>query len=227
MRFALFPGKERLSKASGAKKKATGHPVRLRYSRFVQMMKVVLPSLAAALLSLVVIWPQLSSLDGGLALFSSGMGIKAADMLAIQNPHYYGTDNGNQPFSVTALVATQIDAENMVFSLEKPSADLSQKDGGSVIVNADAGLFRQKEDILDLMGGVSLYKSDGYEMHTESVSLNTKEGSGAGDDPVSGQGPGGEIAAEGIRLWDGGNRVMFTGKAKAILNASESKGEGQ
>ena len=212
-----------IARMFGKGKGTSVHAVRLRYSRFVSMMKVILPSLAAALLSLVVIWPQLSSLDSGFNLGFSGIDLKTTDMLAMQNPRYYGTDDNNLPFSVTAVVATQIDAENMVLSLEKPAADLTQKDGGSVILNADIGLFRQKENILDLMGGVDLYKSDGYEMHTESVRLNTKDGSGVGDDPVRGQGPGGTIEGEGIRLWDGGKRIMFTGRAKAVLATSGGK----
>lgn len=197
--------------------------VQLQYSRFVSLMKVILPSLAAALLSLLVIWPQFSLFDSGFGLNFLDIDLKSADMSAMQGPRYFGTTSDNLPFSVMATTATQIDTENNVVSLDKPKADLAQKDGGSVLLLADMGLFRQQEDLLDLLGGVDLFRSDGYEVHTESIRVNVKLGTAIGDDRTVGQGPAGTIEGEGVRIFDSGDRILVTGRSRALLYAARQK----
>lgn len=196
-----------------------------RYSRFVGLMKMVLPASAAALLGLLLVWPNLSSRESAFYLSLGDISFRDVDTQSMQNPRYHGTDNGNLPFSVTADVATQVDPVNSVISLENPAADISRKNGGQIMLNAETGLFRQKDDLLDLIGGVGLYQNDGYELHTDSVRVNVKENTVTGDAPTSGQGPGGTIEGEGVRVWDGGNRIMFTGKTKAVLFTGKPGGK--
>jgi lipopolysaccharide export system protein LptC len=190
------------------------------YSRFVGMMKLMLPAMAAALLGLVVAWPKLAPRDEEFQLAFANFDLKTVDTLSMQNPHYYGTDNKNLPFTVTADVATQVDPQNMVISLENPVADLTQKSGTGVVINADNGFFRQKDETLDLLGHVDLYQDSGYEMHTESARLRVDKGDATGDEPAHGHGPAGTIEGEGFRMWDRGRTIIFTGKAKAVLSVA-------
>lgn len=192
-----------------------------RYSRFVGLMKMVLPASAAALLGLILVWPNLSSRESAFFMSLGNISFRDVDTQSMQNPRYHGTDDSNLPFAVTADVATQVDPINSVVSLENPAADIARKGGGQIILNAEMGLFRQKDDLLDLIGGVGLYQNDGYELHTDSVRVNIKENAITGDAPTNGQGPGGTIEGEGIRVWEGGNRIMFTGKTKAVLFAGK------
>lgn len=199
-----------------------GRSMLVRYSRFVTLMKRLLPAMAAAILGLLVVWPKLQ-----VASFSvSGLprlNTKNVDTLSMLNPHYYGTDEKNLPFTITADVATQTDPQNLVVSLEKPVADLTQKGGSSTVISSDVGFFRQKDEILDLLGHVDLYQDNGYEVHTESARMQVAQGNATGDQPTRGQGPTGTIEGEGFRLWDRGKVIVFTGKAKAVLNTAKAK----
>lgn len=197
-------------------------PAPARYSRFVGMMKIALPSAAAALLGLVVIWPKVAPRDSVFRHAFANFNIKAIDTQSMQNPHYYGTDNQNVPFSVTANYATQVDVQNNVLSLDVPVADFTRKDGTGVILNADSGLFRQKDEILDLLGHVDLYMDNGFEMHSNSARLFVKTGDAAGDDPVHAQNPGGVIDGEGFRMQDRGHAISFTGHCVAVLDLAGS-----
>lgn len=193
-----------------------------RYSRFVGLMKVMLPAIAAALLGLVVVWPKLAPRDSAFRDAFAGFNMKTVDTLSMQNPRYYGTDNKNLPFAVTATLATQVDQQNMVVSLENPTADFTQKNGSGVILSADVGFFRQKEQILDLIGHVDLYQDTGYEVHTNSARIEVAKGNASGDEPTKGHGPAGSIEGEGFRLWERGRSIIFTGKAKAVLTMAKS-----
>lgn len=194
----------------------------VRYSRFVGMMKIILPSVAAALLGLVVIWPKVAPRDSVFQKAFADFNMKSIDTQSMQNPRYYGTDNQNLPFSVTANFATQVDLQNNVISLEAPVADFTRKDGTGVILNADSGLFRQKDEILDLLGHVDLYQDSGFEVHTNSARLFVRQGDATGDEPTRAQGPNGTIEGEGFRLLERGRSVIFTGHCKAVLYTAKS-----
>ena len=193
------------------------------YSRFVGLMKVMLPAVAAALLGLLVVWPKLKPVDDKFRLAFANFNLKAVDTLSMLKPRFYGTDEKNMPFTVTADVATQVDPQAMVVSMENPVADLTQKDGTGVIINSDVGFYRQKDDTLDLMGHVDVFQESGYEVHTDSARVQVDEGNATGDDPTHGQGPAGTIEGEGFRLWDRGRTIMVTGKSKAVLSMTGNK----
>ncbi|HEY1723259.1 MAG TPA: LPS export ABC transporter periplasmic protein LptC [Magnetospirillaceae bacterium] len=191
--------------------------LKARYSRFVGLMKVVLPAVAAALLGLLIVWPRLSPQHEATTVGFTQPDAARVDNLSIRNPKYYGTDEKNLPFTVTADVATQLDPNNMVVTLEKPTADLVNGGGTGMVVDANIGFYRQKDDTLDLMGHVDLYRDDGYELHTESARIQIAKGNSSGDQPITGQGPAGTLSGEGFTSTDRGRTIVFTGKSKAVL----------
>lgn len=195
--------------------------LRPRYSRFVGLMKVVLPAVAAALLGLLIVWPRLSPQRQASTVSLSQPDAARVDNLSVRNPKYYGTDEKNLPFTVTADVATQLDPNNMVVTLEKPAADLVRGDGTGMVIDANIGFYRQKDDTLDLMGHVDLYRDDGYELHTESARVEIAKGAASGDQPISGQGPAGTLSGEGFTSTDRGRTIVFTGKSKAVLEVGQ------
>jgi lipopolysaccharide export system protein LptC len=194
--------------------------LRPRYSRFVGLMKVVLPAVAAALLGLLIVWPRLSPQHQPAAVGFAQPSSAQVDALSIRNPRYYGTDEKNLPFTVTAEVATQLDPKNMVVTLEKPTADLVRGNGKNLVVDANLGFYRQKDDTLDLLGHVDMFRDDGYELHTESARIQIARGDASGDQPVTGQGPAGRLSGQGFTLTDRGRIITFTGKSKAVLTVA-------
>ncbi|OIR08033.1 lipopolysaccharide-assembly, LptC-related [mine drainage metagenome] len=188
-----------------------------RYTRFVGIMRLVLPAIAAALLGLVLIWPKVAPRNSVFRAAFAGFNLKTIDTMAMQNPRYYGTDNQNMPFTVTARVATQVDTQSMAEELEKPQADFTTKGGAGVILQADNGLFRQKVNLLDLLGHVDLYEDTGYEVHSNSARINVATNDASGDEPTHGHGPAGTITGEGFRMLQRGQDIIFTGKAHAVL----------
>jgi lipopolysaccharide export system protein LptC len=194
------------------------------YSRFVGMMKLALPATAVALLGLLIVWPKLAPRDEEFRVaFANFKATQGIDTQSMVNPRYFGTDDKNQPFTVTAELGTQVDQELQAVSMDRPVAHLDKRDGGSMVINSDLGVFQQKANTLDLYGHVDLYQDKGYEVHSDSAHIDVGTRDGFGEEPTHGWGPAGVIDGEGFRLWDGGSRIMFTGKAKAVLNMSKSQ----
>jgi lipopolysaccharide export system protein LptC len=218
-RMSLKPQAERASDLLAAGEIKSRDP---RYTRFVGWMKIVLPSVAALVLGLVLVWPQIVGRDERFRVSFSNISTKDVDTLSMVNARYYGTDKDNQPFSVTADTANEASKGAKAVELDAPKADLTTKDGQWLVLSADNGLYSQPSSTLDLLGNVNLFHDKGYEIHTPSASADLKMGSASGDDVVHGQGPFGVLTSEGFRLYDKGARIVFTGKAHLVLDPKAS-----
>ncbi len=190
-----------------------------RRNPMVGIMKVLLPATAVALLLLVVAWPQLRPRDDSFRLQIAAVGPAGGDKPQVLNPRVLGVDDRSRPFQITANVGSRILGEHgqEVYELEQPKADMSTENGSWVAVMADQGLYDGESQLLYLEGNVSLFHDNGAEFVTSAATVNLDDQTATGDVPIAGQGPTGLIEAEGFRLLDRGNRILFTGRARMTI----------
>ena len=199
------------------------------YSRFVGMMKVLLPVGAALLIILVAAWPYLQPADGRFLIGFSTMVATEAESPNIVNPRLVGIDADNNPFSITADLAKNFQIRKDFWDtgepveLEMPKADLTLEDGSWLVLTAETGLLSPAEKTLELTGAVNLFHDSGYELRTEIATIDLQAGAAGSDVAVEGQGPFGNLNAEGMKLSDKGRTITFTGKAKLIIYPGFSK----
>lgn len=195
------------------------------YSRFVQMMKFILPMVALALVILVIAWPYLKSNDLSFRLNFAALNAGQTEDPAMVNPRYLGVDKDNQAYSITADLARKLTEEDDDVELEMPKADIALEDGTWLVLTAENGIFRRLKKTLDLTGAVNLFHDSGFEFRTDKAQVDLESGTATGNVAVRGQGPFGDIYAEGFRLTDKGKTILFTGKSKLIIyrNAGRTK----
>lgn len=198
-----------------------------RYSRFVRIMKILLPALAVSLLGLVVVWPRLRFDDTRFRIGFAKLSPDQVQTLAMDNPRYFGIDQNNRPFTLIANRASQEDGQPDVIDLTQPKGDFSTKDGSNVSISGERGYYHQKAQLLDLEGAVSLYHDKGYELHTERAEINLADSSAHGDAPVHGQGPQGLLAGEGFRISNKGADVLVTGRSQLSLQGAGAAAPGR
>ncbi len=191
-----------------------------KYSRFVSAMKIVLPTTAVFLLALVLILPQLrdepDQFSADIVPAQGGTG----DSLSLVNARYVGTDDSGQPFSVTAESVRESSLAQDEIDLVAPQADISLNDGTWLVVGAETGRYHRKNQVLQLQGAVNLFQDQGYELHTEAVTIHLEEGRAKSLVPTRSQGPFGQLESRGFELEDKGKTVFFTGPARLLLNPS-------
>lgn len=193
----------------------------VRYSRFVGWMQIVLPSLAAVLLALVLAWPKLMQDDDRFQIGFAKLSPKEVETLSMVNSRYFGVDQANRPFAVSADLAVQQPGDADLVALTAPKADFTNSSGANVFVDADTGLYHQQSKILDLAGTVNLFHDTGYELHTTAATIDLVHNSARGTEPITGHGPQGRtLAAEGFEVRDRGLEVVFTGKATMTMAAA-------
>ncbi|MBK18248.1 MAG: LPS export ABC transporter periplasmic protein LptC [Rhodospirillaceae bacterium] len=187
------------------------------YSRFVLLMRIALPVAAAAIIALVVAWPQLGEKPKGFRLGVSKVTIHDSGGQQIVNPRFSSTDANQRPFNLTADSAFQQKQDPNLVDLAFPKADMTKKTGTWMALSADSGLYNRKSEILNLKGTVNLFHDSGYELKTSVAQVNMAEGTAEGNDAISGHGPGGTVKGAGFRILERGKTMIFTGKSQMVL----------
>lgn len=187
------------------------------HSRFVQRSKWILPSLAVSLLLLVATWPQLKSAVDRLHINLPRIDLSDARNLRMMEPRYSGIDRDSRPYVLTATSATQASGSDDIVSLEAPKADMTTNSDSWLQVTSYTGTYQPQPQLLDLYGDVELYQDRGNEFHTDSARVDVANGTATSDQPVTGQGPFGQVTAEGFTMLDRGAVIQFTGKTNLVL----------
>ena len=195
-----------------------------RYSRFVALMKLILPVIAGILIMMVVLWPELNDHPSRFQIGVAQIEIDGADGQKLVNARYTGVDRDNNPFSVTAETLAQNPDDETVVDLKNPKADITVSGGSWLAVMSPNGQYRKDDQVLELFGGVNAFHDLGYEFRTEHAIVNFQDGSAFGASPVHGQGPFGELQSEGFRVFESGAIIVFTGRARLLLYPTK-KGE--
>jgi len=191
--------------------------MRSGYSLFVGIMKVLLPAAAAIFIMLLLAWPELTPGKEGFDLDLSELTIDQPEGLTVLNARFTGLDSRNQPFLVTADVASQAPDNDSVITLELPKADITLQDGTWVALSARDGLYDRVRQTVDLVGQVSFFHDRGFELHTATAQFDLNKGTAMSRETVTGQGVFGQIESTGFDSFDQGDRIIFSGPSRLLL----------
>lgn len=181
------------------------------YTRFVGILKIVLPLLALALTAIVVIWPELQDHA------TERAAVADADPGRMMSPRLSGIDADDRPYSIVGTSARQSDAGGDVVIFDNLEAEITMEDGTWLAVLSEHGMVDNVRSVIELSGNVNLFRDDGYTFYTDKVNIDLEENTAWGDDPVQAHGPAGEIAAQGFRIDNDSGVVVFTGRSELLL----------
>ena len=183
-----------------------------RMARFVWRLRIGLPVLAGAVLLLLFLWPSL------LPNFRISDIAKNVPDLVIDNLHYTGVDDKNEPYSVQAAQATRPTALHGIYDLVKPEGEITLQNGAWLDGKADNGRYDENAKKLWLGGNVRIFHDKGYQITTDEARINLNTSDAWGEKDVLIQGPFGTLRGVGFRFLDSGKTVIIKGPAKAILS---------
>lgn len=229
--FATLPAERRRGLVPSRARSAPSPGALARRRWLVRLAKLGLPLLAAGLFGLILFWPDIDGRDGRLAFRHGNTPVPEA--LQVLAPRYQGLDEMNRPYTVTARSgrvarppAGTTDAETPaagmeIVLLEQPKADIVLTDGGWIYLESLQGRYDRAARTLDLEGDVTVFHDNGLTFRTRHAAVEIDAGSARGDQATSAQGPFGTIHAEGFEMTERGAVVVFTGRARAVLEARE------
>lgn len=191
-----------------------------RYSRRVALLKRVLPGVGLALLLLVAAWPRLQPLIDSVRFNLPAIDVREARELTMVHPRYSGVDRQNRPFVVTAATGRQTPDRDDLMSLEEPRAQMHPRPGTTIRLSAASAIYQAQAQLLDLFDNVNLWRDDGTRFVTRSAHVDLARDIAEGNAFVVGHGPEGDLSADGFRILDKGDRVVFIGKSDLVLKGS-------
>jgi lipopolysaccharide export system protein LptC len=180
-----------------------------------------LPVIGVALLALVAIWPRLVPLLESVRFGFPVIDLREAHELRMLNPRYAGVDRENRPYVVTSAIGRQASNRDDLMSLERPRAEMTMHNGALVVVTAATAMYQSQAQLLDLFGDVNLLHDNGTRFVTNTAHVDVAADTAAGNDAVTGHGPSGDITAQGFRVVDRGNTIVFTGKSNLLLKGTK------
>jgi lipopolysaccharide export system protein LptC len=215
---AVFPADESGLRFPGLRRNGGPRRERDRYSRFVGLAKFVFPGIACMLLLTAVFWPNFSGTKQHIErTIKDSFSASAFRNFEMLSPTYFSTDERNRPYQLNAKSARQLNRNSDAINLVAPKARIRLEKGNWVAVSARNGKYSQKKQLLTLTGNVYLLHDANYTFRTEQATVNLKDKSAWGNKPVFAKGPKGSVEAEGFRVVDKGQTVIFTGKSKVVL----------
>ncbi len=206
----------RLERLSGASNARAYNP---KYSKFIRLMRLILPLFALVIVGLVFAWGNMS--DDNIVPVESAKAPKSIGKNELLNPRFESVDDKKQPYTITAKRAMQGEENEDYILLKEPLADIMLNSGNWVAIKSVEGGFSQDHQRLLLRGGVEMFHDDGYQMRTPILNVDLEAGTAWSEDDVSGQGPAGTIEAKGLQLDNNKGELIFTGPAKLTLTLNK------
>jgi lipopolysaccharide export system protein LptC len=185
----------------------------LRYSKFVALMKRVLSLGAFLIIAAVLAFFFVQRQPRQLSMSYEKLG-RIENDLAMVKPKLTGTDAKGNPFVITAEMAVQDSKNPKKASLQNLEADLVLEKNGWINARAKTGMVDMAVGQLELSGGIDVFTDTGYELHSQSASMNLKQSEVHGHQPVTGRGPEGTFRADKFHADRNTNLLTLTGNVQ-------------
>lgn len=194
------------------------------YSRFVRIMKVMLPVIALSLVAMVILYSANGRDGETIRITTTQLKDITADR-ALLAPKLVGTDGRGQPFTVTAKGASVEPGKARLMTIDDVKADITMQDKSWLQVGATEGVLDVEGKTLDLKRTINIYSDRGYECHTEQARYDFGSGVLKGDKPIKCQGPLGVIAARRFEGMKDPGILKFSGGVSTNYFPAARQGE--
>lgn len=189
-----------------------------------RLFKIVLPCIAAALLGVMVVMPNIKKsvdLSENVTLPKKG----EMEKLHIEQTVFNTIDSKNRVNKLFADNVDETEAGSQIYKIINPKA-IIPTDNGHTDVTSDIGYFDQNSNVLQLEKNVKAVVDEDTVITTLRANYDFKQEKGWGTDPVFAKGSWGDMQAEAfdydkiaqILVLKGNNRITTD---KGILTAKE------
>ena len=170
--------------------------VRRHTTDWRRLFKILLPCLAAGLLGLVIIIPNIRKnvdLSDNITLPRKN----EMEKLHIEQTVFNTVDSKNRVNKIVADSVDEVDAGSQVYEIMHPKAVLPT-DRGQTVITSQKGYFNQNKNILELETEVKAVIDDDTEVTTSKATYDFNSEKGWGKEHVKAVGNWGNMLAEGF-----------------------------
>lgn len=191
-----------------------------RHSRFVRLMRYVLPAAAFLVLAGVFV-PMIVVPRLPLGIDLSGVSFNGREV-TMTKPHLTGRGNKGQSYEVRAERAVQDVAENRVLELFEVAGRIVEASGRATTLAAEYGRYDNETKLLRLERQIVLRMDGGYEAHLETAEIDVAGGHVTTGDPVRVELTNMVLNADTMSIADSGRHLVFDGGVSVNIDLSGS-----
>ena len=193
----------------------------MKYSIIINSLKYFLISISIVILIFLAIkiTPTKTNIQSTVS-FENERFSSASQILS--KPLFMGLDKKKKPFKVSALRATRYNNNQDEFNLEKPMGEI-ETNSEKFFMNGDFGVYNKKSQLLTVEGDVNLTDKISLEFKTSKAFFDFKKEILFSNTDVIGRKRHSLIKAEGFKILNKKNKIIFTGKSKLILRNDKSQ----
>ncbi|HKT53236.1 MAG TPA: LPS export ABC transporter periplasmic protein LptC [Caulobacteraceae bacterium] len=182
-------------------------------SRLIAFFRLALPAAIAAIVLGLAGWLVVSGILDRLGAHPA----ESVGVIHMTDARFLGRDNDGRAFVITADDAIRDNFDQQKITLVHPAMTIGEATPKAIWLSADAGTYREDNRILLLNRHVRVHDNAGEEFRTSQAVVDTVKGVVAGDTPIAGHSPTGDITANSYAVYDRGEHLVFQGKVHSRL----------
>lgn len=210
------------------------------YTRYVKILRLVLPTIAILGFLSLLIWPwwrerqqQLIDLAEHAAnpVAVTPTPVDTTAPLQVEKPDYQGVDTKGRAYRVTASRVEQNLNPKAPILLIEPLATLTLEAASegtperAISLQGQQGIYDAQSQTLDLKGKVILNYLGDYDIQAEDLAVDLAEGAAMTTTPVEGRGPRGFLSGQSLNIADKGAVIVLKGPSKLVLQPQDKPAE--
>ncbi len=193
-----------------------------RHTRLVGALRWLFPAVSVGLLGLYAV-TAMERAGVGTGLSVAALQQILPSDLKMKNPHYEGFGKDGISYVLDAKAAQQDLKQPDEIRLEGIEAQLVQPGEGKTIVNAAAGVFNHKTNVLELAQSIDVAAESGLKARLTQATITTKDGVLVSKEPVEVDYPSGSIRSKGMTLLQKRKEIVFAGEVRTVLQPEAGK----
>ena len=206
------------------KKEQKQNDALFQHSVWVKRAKLLLPSIAAVLIGILVLFPTIQNDEKEFRLDITLPRKGELEKLHIEKTVFNITDKDNKVHNFTADNIDETAPGSKLIKLTNPDGVMPVSVDGWLNIKAPTGYYNQTENKLQLADDVEVFYSDGMNLKTTSAFFDFKTSKAYGDKPVTAQGYIGNLDSEGFEFYSKTGIIIFTGKTHIKFNENSLEG---
>ncbi len=195
-----------------------------RHTKRVNRAKLILPSFAAVLIAMLLIFPSIKN-DEKSFLFDVTLPKKGElEKLHIEKTVLNITDKKNRVNNFTADNIDETEPGSKLIKLKNPDGVMPTSDFDWLNIKSPTGFYNQKDNTLTLTDNVEIYYSQGMSVNVPDILYDFKTNIAKSDHPVKAQGEAGDLTSESFEMNTDTGVITFKGKTFIKLREDSLKG---
>lgn len=195
-----------------------------KHTKHVHTAKLILPSFAAVLVALLLIFPSLKNVEKSFLLDVTLPKKGELEKLHIEDTVLNITDKKNRVNNFTADNIDETTPGSKLIKLKNPDGMMPTSDIDWLNVKSPTGFFNQKANTLTLTDNVEIYYSQGMTVNVPNIVYDFNTNIVKSDQPVKAQGEAGDLTSEAFEMNTDTGVIVFKGKTFIKLREETLKG---